>query len=823
MTTFSPSRVVDLDDPYASDPGRFGTKAAVLARLRCEGLPVPDGVVVPVEFCASLVGGSEHAHAQARSAASAAVRRLGDVRVAVRSSGVEEDLPDASFAGQYETIVGVRGVDEVADAIERCVASGASERVGTYAAMKGTAGGAAVAVLVQRLVEATAAGVAFTANPVTGDREEIIVSAVRGMGERLVSGQAVPDEWTVRGGTIECRVAPEGAVDVRDVASIAELARRVELILGGPQDVEWAIEAGRLWLLQGRPITALPQPPVIDVPEGYWTKDNMHYPAPFTPFGASVYLPAAEAAVSTMIGDFGLPFDGMCQRSLGGEAYTRVVPPGGKDRPAPPWWVVAIATRLLPAMRRRDKAARRALDTNLAGQLLEQWPTRRAEFLSEVTTLRRVELTTLDDGQLVAHLDTAIDLLRRGELVHFQLFMPYVIALYQLGTACEELLGWPPAQSLTLVSGLSDASSETGRALGELASDARSSPDAAAIIRAGHSDAIEQLRTTAPEIARRVDEYLETYGHRPMSYDPGDVTLAERPGLLMGLLRDELDGIPTADQHGPRADRDAALATARARLATTSPAKRERFEHAVAFAARAYPVREDNVLVVDLLPSGLIRRAVLEIGRRLVERGTIPAAEDVVFLVDREARAALADETVDWRDRVRRRKAERAWVLAHPGPATYGHEPSPPPADLRGMPRGLRYVSGALMWIMDQIFPKPSAPSRPGDDELHGIPGSPGRYTGRVRVVREESQFDQLQKGDILVCPTTSPAWALLFTRAGALVTDGGAVLSHAAVIAREYGIPAVLATGDATHRLHSGDLVTVDGVAGTVLVDSRG
>jgi rifampicin phosphotransferase len=126
------------------------------------------------------------------------------------------------------------------------------------------------------------------------------------------------------------------------------------------------------------------------------------------------------------------------------------------------------------------------------------------------------------------------------------------------------------------------------------------------------------------------------------------------------------------------------------------------------------------------------------------------------------------------------------------------------------------------MWIMDEIFPKPSTPSDTGDDRVHGIPGSPGRYTGRACILREESQFDQLQRGDVLVCPTTSPAWSVLFTRAGALVTDGGAVLSHAAVIAREYGIPAVLATGDATRRLHSGDIVTVDGVTGTVQLDRR-
>ena len=820
MKQVSSPVLVHFDDPNASDPGICGTKAAVLARLHSEGLPVPEGTVVPREICRSLVGGGRQAHADARAAASAAVRRLGDAPVAVRSSGIEEDLPDASFAGQYETVVGPRGIEEIAQAIERCIASAGSRRVEAYASMKGTAGDAAIAVCIQRLIDAASAGVAFTANPVTGDRDEVVVSAVRGMGERLVGGEAVADQWAVRGDHLECLDAPEHAVTAEDVSAIAALAGRVERILGGPQDIEWAIEDGQLWLLQARPITALPQPPVIDVPDGFWVKDDAHFTAPFTPFGASVYLPATDQAAPTMIEQFGIPVEGMSDRSLGGEVYVRVIPPGGKDRPPPPWWVAAIATRLVPAMRRKERAARRALDTNLAGQLLEQWPNQKAQFLSEISALRSVDLTALDDDDLLAHLDATVDLLRRGEIVHFGLLMPYVIALYELSTVCERLLGWTSAQTVALVSGTSEASSEPGRALSELAASARSSSGAMAIIRAGRSDALERLRSASPEIGRQVDEYLERYGHRPMSYDPGDATLAEKPALLMGLLRDALDRIAATEEGGMGPHRDDALGDARTGLATATLDDRTRFEEALAFALQAYPVREDNVFVVDDLPSGLIRYTALEIGRRLVERGERATTEDVVFLEEREARAALSGHDDDWRSRVRQRRAERAWVLAHPGPPSYGREPPPPPG-LRGLPRGLRYLSGALMWVMEEMFPKPTAPSGGEEGQVRGIAGSPGRYRGRVCIVREESQFGQLQRGDVLVCPTTSPSWSVLFTRAGALVTDGGALLSHAAVIAREYAVPAVLATGDATRRLRNGDMVTVDGTAGTVRVDT--
>jgi pyruvate,water dikinase len=263
--------------------------------------------------------------------------------------------------------------------------------------------------------------------------------------------------------------------------------------------------------------------------------------------------------------------------------------------------------------------------------------------------------------------------------------------------------------------------------------------------------------------------------------------------------------------------RQEALAEARALLDIATAEEQERFDNAFELATRAYPVREDNVFVVDGLPSGSIRRAVVEIGRRLAERGDLATADDAVFLEGQELRDALAAHDGDWRSRVRRRKAERAWVLAHPGPTSYGQDPGRP-ASLRGLPRGLRFVTGATLWTMDGMFTPPQADGAADDRQLRGIAGSPGRYTGRVVVVREETQFDDLRRGDVLVCPTTTPAWSVLFNRAGALVTDGGGLLSHGAVIAREYGIPTVLATGSATRRLRGGDIVTVDGTIGTVV-----
>ena len=148
-------------------------------------------------------------------------------------------------------------------------------------------------------------------------------------------------------------------------------------------------------------------------------------------------------------------------------------------------------------------------------------------------------------------------------------------------------------------------------------------------------------------------------------------------------------------------------------------------------------------------------------------------------------------------------------MIAHPGPPSYGTEPSQP--DLRGLAPALRQVTGALLYFLE--LSQPGARAQYG--AIAGVPGSPGLHTGPARVIHGESEFVTAGPGDVLICPITSPAWSLLFAQAGAVVTDGGGILAHAAVIAREYAIPAVLATGNATSRLRDGEIVTVDGTAG--------
>lgn len=203
-----------------------------------------------------------------------------------------KDLPAASFAGQYESVLGVEGADALAAAVRHVRGSVRADRVQRYQAE--LAGGAmgAVGVLVQQQVAADAAGVAFTVNPVTGV-EEVMVSSVRGLGEALVSGETDPDEWVVRGDEVSCVRSPEASLTDDQVREVAAVARRVADHFGFPVDVEWAFEGQRLWLLQARPITALPTadepiPLAIEVPAGFWEREASHFPEPIAPMSRIV-------------------------------------------------------------------------------------------------------------------------------------------------------------------------------------------------------------------------------------------------------------------------------------------------------------------------------------------------------------------------------------------------------------------------------------------------------------------------------------------------------------------------------------------------------
>lgn len=346
---------VPLNNLTRTDVWRAGAKAANLGELAHVGFPVPDGFAITTHAFDHFIRVNALDEIQSPEndskvelppeigeALRAAAARLNGAPLAVRSSGVAEDLEGASFAGQYETILDVRGYDALVDAVRQCWASAFSARVAAYKANKGQVNRASMAVLVQMLVNADAAGVAFTANPVNGRRDEAVVSAVRGSGERLVSGNSSPDEWIVNGKEATRTSAPEDAIDAEQARAIAEMARQAETHFGSPQDVEWAIANGKLFMLQARPITTLPEqevepiPMQVSIPEGYWESDAEHISKPLSPMARTAWLPTLTSGTQKMCATTGILLDRIEYRDIGGWVYMRLVPLGGKDMTPPP-------------------------------------------------------------------------------------------------------------------------------------------------------------------------------------------------------------------------------------------------------------------------------------------------------------------------------------------------------------------------------------------------------------------------------------------------------------------------------------------------------
>jgi len=750
--------LVSLAEAARLDPTRaralLGTKAANLARLTGAGFPVPAGMVV------TAAAAAWH-QALARLRAAAAELGSRDQRFAVRSSASAEDLAGASFAGQYETVLDV-GLDELPQAVRQVLDSAASARVAAYrqahpeadstAAPAADPSGSGMAVLVQVMVPAEAAGVAFSANPLTGDRDQVVITAVPGLGERLVAGQASGDQWIVRDGQARRIRSTEEAITADQARQIATLARRVGAYFGCPQDLEWAITTnlsssdsvdgveGGLWLLQARPMTALPDPVDWTPPApGYWMRNlrlGEWLPEPMTPLFADWLLDridhGEQQATREDVGA-ALPFP---YAAINGWYYLTT----------PPLSPRTLLTTLLQGRGRLLRFFRYAVlgpgrdpvvaDRRLLAGLAQQW---RTELLPRYQRLvdegeRQVEAASLE--QLVGIVD-------------------------RVGAAAGEQL-W----SLSVVGGAA------WKMEGALARFWRQ--HLAADVEASVQELLVGLAGSQPDLA----------AHAVQSLDWAHPTAGE-----LGWPSPR----PAEDRQRELAARREALTAQCLAVLGDRPQLQARFQALLAVAKRYAVIREQQARQLTV-GWPLLRRCVLRLGETLRGDGVIERAEDVFYLT----RAEL-DTHAPLQELVNQRRA--AWerqrrLLA---PLTIGRLP--------------RLLAKQLLGAVEAVRTSGPAP----EGAIVGQPASPGRATGPVRIIHGPGDFDRFHPGEVLVARATAPAWTPLFARAVAVVTDGGTLAAHASLVAREYGIPAVVATGDATMRLADGQVVTVDGSAGTV------
>ncbi len=807
-----------IEEVTLADASVVGRKAAFLGELIRAGFPVPDGFVLTTGALEETLHDRPDGDVAAYLGSApipdplldelrAIADHFGDTPLAVRSSGVLEDLAGSSFAGQYESVLGVVGLDALVAAVRRCWASAFSERVAAYTRGRAGAepGGSAMAVIVQRLVPAEAAGVCFTVNPVTGRRDETVVSAISGLGERLVSGEASAEEWVVRDGTAERTAGAEQAIDADRAIEVAALAGRVADHFGEPQDVEWACADQKVWLVQARPVTALSEqgtPIPIEVPPGSWTRDPFSR-RPWTPLQVSMFQPTLNRT-SPRMGTYGFT-GGVEYTQIGGWAYTRMNPPQGD-------------------VGRHVASMVEAVAADEPWTVIEEWyKTWRPRFIERTTAYLRADLRTLADDALVEHFEQIEALL--GEVCdrRFLVSSAGLSLMSELAHACHELLGWDLGQTLRLVTGLPSMTTEPSFRLAEiaLAADPETSRRLASIEVHAGMDVRATLAGISPRLADDFDRYLSDYGHRILGIDITEPSLVEQPWVVLQLLVDLVKGgyDPHADAAESERARAAAIAEARGALSGEDLAQ---FERALRRAERAQPVRDDKAFTIAVVRA-LTRYVALEMGRRLTAQGRLSQAEDAFFLERDELVRAVQDRSAEPAGTVARRRSEYVWANAHQGPLRYGEPPAAvDPGAMSGwleaMPPQAREVMSRIFWL----YGAAGGGARTATDSgLAGIAASAGRYTGPVRVVRDESEFGKVRNGDVLVCPETTPQWSMLFPKIGALVTDTGGLLSHPAIIAREYRIPAVLATGNGTDVLRDGQIVTVDGSAGLVETDS--
>ena len=831
-----------LRDVSSQDAEYVGLKAANLGELANAGFPVPDGFALTVlAFNRFLDANKLNENSRLDVVSSAmlpddvqeelleAASNLQEAPLAVRSSSVAEDLADASFAGQYETILDVRGVDALIAAVKRCWASAFSEHVANYRKSHGIQGPPRMALFVQRMIFPDAAGVAFSANPVTGNLTETVVNSVQGLGERLVSGIASPDEWLVVEGKATCRASPETSIDAEKALRIADMAKRAQRHFGKPQDIEWAISGNSLYMLQSRPITTLfksgdeMSPVSIEAPVGFWERENSHFAQPLSPMMRSSYLPAQIAGFANMCRELSLPFEKNDYKEIGGWVYQHPVPVGGKEGPKPPpSWLMFILIRLLPVMRSRVKGMSELIRNDIAGSLIERWYDEwKPQQTRQIAELRSLELTALSDEGLNSHLSDVIRLLNESAKIH-GLMMGIELAQAFLAFTCRDQFGWDEAQTVRLLSGLSSTTSLPSIRLTELSNMVKDQSDLIRLLESfDEKQPMSKIDRVAPDFAKAFSSYQEEFGCRAVSFDVALPTVSETPYLTVNLILNQIKRgyDPRADTIALAKERSSALASAEELLTHRQPEDRERFKRDLDRAQRAYPIREDHELYLTQAPVALLRYTALEYGRRLVSRGYLSEVGDVFWLEIPEVESALKSSG-EYGRLVKLRKAERNWVEAHPGPPYYGEPTEPPSASL--FPGDARVMMEGILWIMDrQQALKQAAKYQVDGEVIRGVAASPGTYSGTVRLILNEGQFNKIRSGDVLVCPTTSPVWSMLFPSIGGLVTDSGGILSHPAIIAREYRVPAVVATGNATRLLHDGQRVTVNGTMGIVQVNS--
>lgn len=885
--------VLGFDEIDASDLPAVGGKGANLGEMTKAGLPVPSGFCVTTFAYRKFLEGSremngwfdrleriayddleqiretggrirEHLASvpmpdDVRSAVAQAWERSGKTHAyAVRSSATAEDLPTASFAGQQDTYLNVRGEEKLLQAVCDCWASLFTDRAISYRAKNGFDHRSVyLSVVVQRMVFPDVSGILFTADPVTGRRNTTSIDAGFGLGEALVSGLVTADLYQVREGTVvlkriarkEVAILPlpgggtetvnlpeerrlRQALDDRDILRLAELGRRIEAHYGTEQDVEWALAEGKLYVLQSRPITSLyPLPALPDrsfrvllnfnyiqvmtdpmKPLGFsllsnilnFLKKDPASPEPaflreaggraFADFTGPLSLPPVRRRILKVLGGMDEVMASAVSEVTEREEFRRLsvskrkaLRVAGKMAPIiAPAALKVIANLTVSAPEKANRKAMARIERIVAAA--------EGRLLSAVSGGERVRVVKEEMGSLLPRVLSKI-------VVYW---VAGVISAGRLEKKLKRLAGEERTAKLLAALNKSlpgNVTTEIGLELGDLADTIRNRPELVEHLTGAAADSFFEGLNRVPggaEFKRDLEAFLGTYGMRCT----GEIDITkprwrEDPVQLVPSIVGNIRTLTSGEHRRKFRQGELEAEAAGREIVSMFPRlSRRAAERLVRRYRHLLGMREHHKYALVLLLD-VYKRAIREEARALVERGVLARAEDADFLTLEEL-AALSDD-----------------------PAASTTEAVVEQRKLRHERNG-RLMSPRVMTSEGEIVAGKRRAAVAPDGALIGTPVSAGVAEGTARVVRKPEEA-RLKPGDILVAPYTDPGWTPLFTSIAALVTEVGGTMTHGSVIAREYGIPAVVGVDRATELVKDGDTIRVDGVSGFVQIVGRG
>jgi pyruvate,water dikinase len=750
--------------------------------------------------------------------------------VAVRSSATAEDLPEASFAGQQETYLNISSAEQVLEAVKNCWASLWTGRAISYRLRQDIPPeSVALAVVVQLLVDAEAAGILFTANPLNARRDELVINAAWGLGEAVVGGAVTPDTITVRkadGKVVGRQTAEKQVMTARTEAGTAEqpvpdslknvpvlsdekaaelcrLGAQIEELYGIPMDIEWALGDGKFTILQARPVTALPEAPLewkLPRPKGVYMRTSVVdlMPDPLSPLFTTLGIPSLIAQMYPLGKKVtrvqpSLPED--YYTVINGYAYL------GAGFSFRNWlWMIF---GMLPAYPRMLK------------QVLPLWRDEiHPKYKQTITARQDLDAEAMTSAELWAEVKALVD-----EASYYTCAL--LFATMGASAGSEALLtqlyqkmvrreGDPPAQAMLM--GWDSLPIRAEKSLFDLAGFCREHPSLATYVLDETSTALanELEGRRAPEgveagdweaFSQRFAEHMDAFGHMVFDLDYAKPLPRDHPEPALEAIKMYLRGEGANPYERQRQSEQRRIQTTQMALSRLKGVRRWIFTKSLSWGQSLAEVREDALADIGLAYP-LLRRLLATLGTRLVNAGALQQASEIYWLEKDEIESAVAQV-----ERGERLERQAALVAERKAFWEKSKRVTPPPM----IPPKKKYLGIATStWLAE-------SEGNQAATTLKGVPASPGKITAPACVLDGPEDFEKMRPGDVLVAGTTTPAWTPLFAMAAAVVTDIGGPLSHGSIVAREYGIPAVMGTGVATRRILDGQTVTVDGDAGTV------